>query len=265
MIPPNREPLMKIFFALIFLPLSSAYSKSFDVSCSSKTFEKTIYKGVTYDRGYYATAGCYELNSNFGAEEKAIDQCRQWANYYGIKNYDAKVYLRSDDQFTKCHFDSRKIADLMIQKKYNKVAEIESAYRESGTIIYYTHLYIDNHVNPSPIYNQVNGSELAQWLLIDGTFFCGKINQNIAFKYNPLNSELSVVTYNTKSMAVYKNAVGSDYYLKQGSKEIAYPFLTWEQSRNSMSFIDFYSMKNGKKNVERHEEILYFEGNGLCH
>lgn len=255
---------MKIFFVLIILLSSSAYSKSFDVSCSSKTFEKAIYKGVTYDRGYYVTAGCYEFNSTFAAEEKAKDQCRQWANYYGIKNYEANVYLRNDDRFTQCHSDSKKNADFMNQRKYNKVAEIENAYKESGTIIYYTHLYIDNHANPSGMYNQESGNELAQWLLIDGAFFCGKINQNIAFKYNSINGELNVITYNTKSMAIYKKTVGADYYLKQGSKEITYPFLTWEQSRNSMSFIDFYSMKNGKKNVERHEEILYFEGNGLC-
>ena len=264
MISVNYGVFMKFILSFIFLLSFSAHAKSFDIRCSSKNFEKTIYKGVVYDRGYFLTAGCYELSATFSAEEKALDQCRQWADFYGIKNYEAKIYPRSNDQFTQCHPDSRKIADFMTQKKYNKVPEIEGAYKESGTIIYYTHLYIDNHADPAPIYDQASGRELAQWLLIDEDFFCGKINQNIAFKYNSKNGELSVLTYNTKTVAIYKNSVRSDYYLKQASKEIAYPFLTWEQSQNSMSFIDFYSMKNGKKNVERHEEILYFENNGLC-
>lgn len=144
----NYGVYMKFIFSFIFLLSFSAQAKTFDIRCSSKNFDRAVYKGFIYDRAYFTTAGCYELSATFGAEEKAIDQCRQWADFYGIKNYDAKIYPRSSDQFTQCHPDSKKITDFMIQKKYNKVPEIEVAYKESGTIIYYTHLYIDNHADP---------------------------------------------------------------------------------------------------------------------
>jgi hypothetical protein len=109
----NYGIYMKFIFSFIFLLSFSAQANFFYIRCSSKTFDRAAYKGVVYDRAYFATAGCYELIATFGAEEKALDQCRQWAGFYGIKNYEAKVYPRSNDQFTQCHPDSKKITDFM--------------------------------------------------------------------------------------------------------------------------------------------------------
>lgn len=252
-----------LVFLVSFLWSAIVSAGSFDVACVSKKSE-VQYNGESFDSGVYITAGCYEVSSFFGAYEKAQNECKKWASYYGIQKFEAKIYDKSRDAFTSCSYDMKKITTELQKKKFNQVHEVASVYRESNTIFYYTSLYIDNHKSPKAIYEKSSGRELAQWLRLGKDFYCGKLEKDIAFKYNAADSELIVINVSSGKKAIYRETIPGEFKLVTSESSINSPLLFWKISQNNMSYIDFYKLVNGKKVVQRHEELLYFEANQLC-
>lgn len=242
---------------------STIFAASFDVACVSQMSD-VQYNGESFKNGIYITAGCYEMSSIFGAKQKAQDECQKWANYYGIEDFEAKVYDKSKDNFTSCSYDIKTIRTNLLRKKLNQIHEVGSVYKESDTIFYYTNLFIDNHNNPKAVYEKSSGRELAQWLRLSGEFYCGKLDQDLAFRYNAKDSELIVIQISSKKKAIYRQVLIGEFKLVTSQNSINSPLLNWNISQNNMSYIDFYQLANGKKIVQRHEEILYSENNFLC-
>lgn len=254
---------VRLFFLVSFLWSTTILAASFDVACVSEKSE-VQYNGEFFDNGIYITAGCYEVSSFFGAKQRAQDECQKWASYYGIKKFEAKIYDKSRDAFTSCSYDIKKITTDLQKKKLNQVDEVARVYRESGTIFYYTNLFIDNHDNPKAVYEKSSGRELAQWLRLGKEFYCGKLEKDIAFKYNAADSELIVINVSSGKKAIYRETILGEFKLVKSENSLNSPFLYWKISQNHMSYIDFYKLVNGKKVVQRHEELLYFESNLLC-
>lgn len=254
---------VSLIFLVSFFSISAVFAASFDVACVSEKTDQQ-YNGEVFSNGIYITAGCYEVSALFGAKEKAQKECQKWANYYAIKKFEAKIYDRSKDAFTSCSYDIKKMITSLQKKKINQVHEVGSVYKESDTIFYYTNLYVDNHENPKAYYDKNSKRELAQWLRLGKDFYCGKLDEDIAFKYNAADSQLVVINISTKKKAVFRELIRGEFKLVKSENSIKSPFLFWHLSQNNMSYIDFYKIDNGQKTVQRHEEILYSENNFLC-
>lgn len=257
---------MKYISMLFFITLNFiCHAKVFDVRCQSSDFGDVSYRGKSYENAFLMTTSCEKVSALFGAEDKAKEQCSKWASFYGLKNFEAYTYERSENDFTSCHYESRVLHEEFKKKFLNKIIDIESEYKESGSIFGYTSLYVDNHEKPFAIYNSRNGKESAQWLLINGEYYCGKIDDDIAFFYNDEKKEMRAIIPSSLEEAVYSNSLNGEVLkLENESHQIKAPFLEWKLAMNEMSFLDFYEIKNGQRKVIRHVEMIYFPNNLLC-